>query len=600
MKILTNSFKTFLAKKTLETLTGQVSSFYTFAARSNNQASWSNTDSSITSTRFDTDREIIFGYRVTEDKLSLMIRNKPWVSGTIYSAYDDKNPDLIEEDFYVVVDESDNTKSIFMCLEVAKKYTNDVLTIQPSLIKPSKNQTSLLEDFFITSDGYKWKFLYNVPLVDIQKFSTPLFIPITANTNIANAAIFGSIHSVVVDHPGSGYDNHVYGSLNKAEIGGNSKLYSIIPSELVKLYKLQSNVNFDSSLSINISSANTVLTTGRIYSKSNTEIEISLDTPIDIDYHLPITISQDLLSVTTNSYISYTTPRISTTIDNYVGNSFYVKSGPGAGQIETISRYYTSNGEYLFELENSLSVVPTAESKISIAPRVRIIGDGVGAKAVVNIEDTANAIINIDMINVGVGYTYATATLTGNSSIIDSSGNPVIRDPAVIRPIIAPLGGYGYDIANQLFVDAICISTTFDNTAPTTNEYNKIGLIAGAVFNNPAASVFDDRTILTVTVDYSGIGGNGFIVGETIRTPTASALIHQAVGNDMYITNIKGTFTANNIIAGVSSTSRATINSITLPNRIKNICETLYVEDLTSPITRESLQTESVKLIIEF
>lgn len=156
-----------------------------------------------------------------------------WTNGTVYDQYSDK-VDMTGKAFYVITDDYD----VFKCL-----FNNNNL---PSTVKPTQSNTS-------TSDGYKWRWMYNVSTVLYNKFATSTFIPVidSPNTPIsgeitridvvnngvsytyANISIEGDgvgasayatysgghISSIVLTNPGSGYN---YANVNIVGDGVNA------------------------------------------------------------------------------------------------------------------------------------------------------------------------------------------------------------------------------------------------------------------------------------------------------------------------------------------------------------------------------------------
>lgn len=90
--------------------------------------------------------------------------------------------------FYVVTDQY----NIYKCLD---NNNNAKSTVKP---------TEISEDAFTTLDGYKWKFMGNVPIFLRNKFLTPTFMPVTTAVN-SNFYSKGEIKSVNVLDTGSGY-----------------------------------------------------------------------------------------------------------------------------------------------------------------------------------------------------------------------------------------------------------------------------------------------------------------------------------------------------------------------------------------------------------
>lgn len=126
----------------------------------------------------------IFGLKkLSSNDARLAIYRYNWTSGTVYTQYSSYDPDLMSKPFYVM-----NTNfDIFKCIS----NNND----SPSLNMPT---TSIPN----TPDGYKWRFIYSVPVGDQQKFLMENYIPIS---NVAATPTNGEIVTINVGTIGSGY-----------------------------------------------------------------------------------------------------------------------------------------------------------------------------------------------------------------------------------------------------------------------------------------------------------------------------------------------------------------------------------------------------------
>lgn len=110
-----------------------------------------------------------------------------WMNGTVYDHYDSEKYELDTQNFYVL---ALSTFNVYKCLFSPGT---------PSTVEPSG--TGL--DPFILSDGYKWKFLCNVPLGLRNKFLTVDYMPVATalrNRFFSN----GSIENIVITNSGAG------------------------------------------------------------------------------------------------------------------------------------------------------------------------------------------------------------------------------------------------------------------------------------------------------------------------------------------------------------------------------------------------------------
>ena len=145
-------------------------------------------------------RDILTTKLITPSDVSYVVPRYDWVSGEIYDMYDDAtneaNPAysgairIEEAKFYVLTSEY----NVYKCID--NNYNS------PSTFEPTGTGTSI----FSTPDGYKWKFMYVIPVSLRNRFLSSQYIPVTT---ALKSQFFsnGEIISVVIDDGGSGYNN---------------------------------------------------------------------------------------------------------------------------------------------------------------------------------------------------------------------------------------------------------------------------------------------------------------------------------------------------------------------------------------------------------
>ncbi len=139
------------------------------------------------------DRAIV-AKRIDLDNVSFVVPRYNWTTGTVYSRYG-CTVCPIGTPFYVL-----NSKGqVFKCLD---NNNNSESTDEPELFLSS---TSLEEPYFITSDGYKWKYLYTLSSDQKQKFLNADWMPVTYNRFVRAAAINRSIDIVRITNSGNNY-----------------------------------------------------------------------------------------------------------------------------------------------------------------------------------------------------------------------------------------------------------------------------------------------------------------------------------------------------------------------------------------------------------
>ena len=230
--IITNNFRLFAASKFKDAIDDSDvnSNLYFFVAKS---SPWSNEvlpDTATDTVSQDISRwfSMIALKKVLEANASFVIPRFDWdeTNETIYVAYSDTDADLyfhptpaeladgVTNDytpasFYVYTDDS----HVYKCMHVAT--INGVK--QKATDKPTGTSTSVFE----TADGYRWKYMYSITPAEILKFVTPHWIPVktlladdtSAQWDIQQAAVDGSIQEILVTNEGSGYVNTHSGQL---------------------------------------------------------------------------------------------------------------------------------------------------------------------------------------------------------------------------------------------------------------------------------------------------------------------------------------------------------------------------------------------------
>ena len=132
--------------------------------------------------------DIIAIMAINSSDVSFVLPRVDWTPGTVYGMYDDILDENISN-FYVL---DVNTNNVYKCLD--NNYWSQ------STVRPTNSDV----EPFMTSDGYKWKFMYNIPLALRNKFLTNTYMPVS---NALRNRFFsnGGIELVSIDSPGSNY-----------------------------------------------------------------------------------------------------------------------------------------------------------------------------------------------------------------------------------------------------------------------------------------------------------------------------------------------------------------------------------------------------------
>jgi hypothetical protein len=280
-----------------------------------------------------------------------------------------------------------------------------------------------------------------------------------------------------------------------------------------------------------------------------------------------------------------------------------------------------------------------------LAQEVNIVGDGTGAKVVVDV--VSGKITNATVSSGGKNYTYGMVDL--GSINANASGNF-----AKLIPIIPPSKGHGYDLYRELGTDKVLIYARFDDSTkdfPTDTKFSQIGIVKNptsigstSVFvENQFSSLYSlkfssvsgtlsigDKISQSVTngsargyvasydsetkvlkyyrdrslylnqttlnqIDYVGVSTNSKVLDfESSANPvTTSGGFSGSI--DINFTGITTNPTGNKIISLGSQFT----NGLSNPEINKGSGEIIYLDNRPL-ITRNSRQKEDIKIILEF
>jgi hypothetical protein len=439
MEILTNKFKMLLAEQFEFALSESGdSTFHLVGAKSE---PFANTvpvpGAGVHETFYRTYDEMLFGKRIQPEDVSFMIRNIPWTSGLRYDMYDDNDNDIQSNSFFVVSDQGDGSYGVFKCL-----YKNPV-DDPVSVYKPLVNQTNPADEVYITGDGYHWKLMFAIDSVAYQKFANLNYIPVTLNATVISSAVSGTIDAVLTEDIGSGYNNYAYGSVKEINYNNSTLKYAVKSDDvlIVKTYDLvyASNTTFSEGdvITINVPGQSTV--DAAIYKTSALTISVEVSantqniTQSTVATSNTITVSSNTVTADVVAIQEENLPVLSNNNNFYKNAVFYIRGGTGAGQIRTVTDYEIIGNDRIITVDSVFTSTLDLTSTFSILPKISIIGDGTGAIALPEINPAANSISDVIIIDRGSGYSYANATISGNTGIISANGNPIITDNALLR-----------------------------------------------------------------------------------------------------------------------------------------------------------------------
>ncbi len=587
-KLVTSNFNSHNAKQFVESLNETANSLYYVFLGKHTSFSDDNTpptqNNSPQDAYYQPYRDMIYGKQVTTSDIKHMIANNAWSSGTVYAQYDHTDGDLKNKKFFVHVEEANGDFSVFKCLGNNKGAL--------SVDKPTASETQPDDDIYITTtDRYQWKLMYEVPIATYNKFTTSKKIPIVPHANVSGNAVSGAIDFVTVNTGGSRYNSVANGIVKVTNVGGNSRMVEIesLVSANIAFTQADSNDSgdfqieridflgkhpngdlYDSSGNPNLSNniANSVVVEANNASNSLRVVDIAGnffgDTTQVVVRGQTSTSTAQITSLTSD------TSSLSANTDFYKGSTFYVAAGAGAGAAAQISEYIVTGSARRVLLANDTGfatpsgMIIDSTSRFEISPSVTISGDGQGAEGRAIVNTQIGSVDTIEITKRGSGYTYADATIIGNTGIVGS----LSADNANVNVIIGPKGGHGSDPINELYSDTVGISVDFTNSeggnVPANNDFRQIGILKDPLFSNVVITLDN-----TLTTDNATGSGTSFQDEEVVTQSTSGAfgIVSARSESLLNLSNVYGQFvtsasdTTTHRIVGATSATSSTVAS---------------------------------------
>jgi hypothetical protein len=220
--VVPNNYKLHIAKQFIESVTeASNTAYYLFAAKhmpfTNTIPTPTDNFRGITHELY---RDMMYGKRVANNDLRLMIRRIDWVGNTAYDSYDDIEGNLEDQDFYAVVN-AGAFYHVWKCLD--NNYGNT------STVEPNFGDIDARDEVYETSDKYRWKYMYSVSSTNVSKFGTNEYFPVEANSSVSENAVEGAIDIIKVTNAGRGYGNYLTGTFSSSDIrlNGNSLVFAL-------------------------------------------------------------------------------------------------------------------------------------------------------------------------------------------------------------------------------------------------------------------------------------------------------------------------------------------------------------------------------------
>jgi len=503
MSLIYNPFKNFQLdsiKNNLYTFNNYSNNYlYIFASRatsySNNDITPDTVVDSFDESVFRPSYEMMFGKKLNNTDIAILIKQYVWTSGTIYDQYDNSDTDLFNKSFFVATRTGGNLDwHVYKCLW----NNNDAAsTINPDTY-PNGNAAPF--NAFQTSDGYIWKYMFFVSNANFIKFNfSNNYIPYFPPTSTTD-----------------------YSSVNQVQLNSKTGI------DVIKI--------------VNAGNNYTAITNGIIQSVDTTLTGITLNTSasqannIYTGSHVLITnISDSTLYIRgvsnyySNNYLVLDSPITGLTPFNYTYNITPKVSiaGDGSGALA----YSTTTAGRITQITVANTGSGYTRALVTISAN-SIYGSGANTVAIIPppFGHGNNAIIELGADAIGFVTSFAGSESNTIPTDITYRTVGLLRNPSPINS----LGSY-------------YTSSTFDQTLSLTFTnpiaFSVQDTITGSTSQNVGIVTFSNTTLTTL------VGDKKFVAGETVTNSlgTTTAVVSTIAktnalqpfsGQVLYINNI--------------------------------------------------------------
>lgn len=556
----------FFSKKVSQAFINEISGnvYYFAAGRAMPWSDENNPDLSVDTTQKINEfkRNILFGKRIKPDAIVNLVQRYFWLGGTVYAQYDDTDPNLYSEPFYVI----NSYNNVYKCL-----FNNNGAqsTSEPTLIQTTN---------FTTADGYVWKYMYTLSSANNSKFSTSAYMAVEPNTSVTAAASNGAIDIVLVTNPGVGYTGYVSGSIKNVI---SNTVFQIESPDVLSVDNFYYNT---SGFYVTDGTGEGQLTTvsnyivnsaGHFVYTSDALNSPALDLTSEFRIAPQILISGDgtgakaFSTVNTSSYsidkIYVLSPGNNYSYANVsiIANPTY---GSGATARAIIPPYGGHGSDIVTELGSRLlgiSVFYNNNESNSISTEVSFRQGGIITAPQKYTAPVASVTFNA---NTNVSNTY--------DAIYLANANTNFKNGDLIRYVVSAGNTAVSGLSNGSFYYVVSSNTTAIQLSSSLDGA-AINLTSGAtetghtLYSNSAmcSNTFNALTILSITTGTSTFSANELVIGTNSGAAGYVAFANATVAK---VSMLHGTFLANSsfgeTITGTSSSVAATIN----PNGINN------------------------------
>ena len=586
--LLTDYFSLHNAKQFTESISETANNiYYVFAGRhtpyTGGDGAIPDTVNSTETVNIDVYKEAVFGKKLEQADVKIMVPRYDWVTNTVYSAYS-SDTDISGTNFFVVVDAT-SEHHVFKVL--------DNNNGAPSTVAPDFNDTAADDEFYSTSDKYVWKYMYTIDTSTFEKFATDDFVPVVTNANVVANAVSGAIDVVKIVSAGDKYNSTISGTFSSGDISisGDNTRHAI---------------------------ANTASSVEDFYNDSYIYISGGTgagQTRKIVNYTVDIATSKKIITIATPFT---TSPAINSTYE--ITPAVYI-TGDGSGAIvRAIVNTSSSNSITRIEVLDrganyTYATATVAGNRGGATTNAAVVQAVLAPKG----GHGSNPEFELGGKYLGVSVTFANSESGTISVANDYRTIGIVKDPKFANVELTLATTTGVFVDEELVTQANSLATGIvTSVTPSTislsnvtgvfvtgktvtgntssSSANVVSFTINGVSKN--FSTFDNRHKYTYSSG-SGTFSEDEVISQTIDSVTVNAYYHSNDASFYYMTDLRGTFTLTQPVVGSNTNADVTLTAYYPPDIVEGSGEVLYIENL-DPIERSASQSERVKLILKF
>jgi hypothetical protein len=415
-------------------------------------------------------------------------------------------------------------------------------------------------NFYRTSDGYVWKYMYSVSSAQVNKFATDTYFPVIANSEVTTQALVGAIDIIKIETAGLRYNNYLTGIFAASECRINDDLTYKISNTVA------STVNgYYTGCSLYLASgpgSGQQVLIDNYFSNANGNFAIIKDAFAIQPQNG--TAYEIYPSVTIHGSASETTNAVARALINSTsGNSLY--------RIEMFER--GENYNYITANVVANDVVGVLQDAV-----LRAIYSPAGGHGY---DPGAELLAGSAEISLKFSNSESNTILTTN--IFQQVG--VIKNP-LFANVQLNLGAInGLFLTNEQVLkinplqicDSATINTTSAQVTAANGQFTKRLAVNDYVYLTDANNTFNQLGVVNNVINSTAFNltVNGFVSCTVVDVLTANILamayVRDLVSTSLlYVTNAAGEMISNDFIIGLKSGATATINTVMRNDVTKN------------------------------